>query len=82
MSKLKPIRTIFKRDENVKSVKRSQGLNRDTEVASPYVDGRENPNMINMSKIRQSRILKNAENELLNNSNEASTSKTTIEARK
>ena len=66
----------------MKSVKRSHGLNRDREIASPYVDVRENPNTINMSRIRQSRILKNSENELIKNGNEESSSKTTIEPKK
>lgn len=64
IGKLKPVRAYLKRG-NEKSVKRSMGHNRDPSVSSPYVDGRENPGMININKIRRSRILINSENEML-----------------
>jgi hypothetical protein len=56
--------------DNVRSVKRSNGENRDRNVNSPYVDAREFPNAVNIKKIRRSRVLKNAETELLHKQTE------------
>lgn len=59
-NKLKPIRAYLRKDDNVTSVKRSTGENRDMGVSSPYVDARESTH-INMEKIRKNRIVKNEE---------------------
>lgn len=50
----------MRKDDNVTSVKRSTGENRDMGVSSPYVDARENTH-VNMEKIRRNRIAKNEE---------------------
>lgn len=64
LNKLQPIKAYSRDGNNVKSVKRSAGNNPDREINSPYVDLRENKDDENSNKIRQIRVLKNADTEL------------------
>jgi len=69
-----------RQDDNVTSVKRSNGLNRDRKVNSPYVDNRESAQP-QLNKLRQERVLKNTDNEFLEKNNGIYSNQETIEAK-
>jgi hypothetical protein len=75
-NKLKPIRAYLRKDDNVKSVKRTTGENRDMGVSSPYVEAREDQH-INMEKVRMNRMVKNEDNRQMTNQSKRSSKEST-----
>lgn len=72
LNKLQPIRAYSRYTDDVKSVKRTAGFSKDREILSPYIDTRETSNAVNMSKIRETRLIKNAETDIISDQDESS----------